>query len=71
MAAGATNVASSISSRPGDGQVTITFDPTTDACPSPPPPPPTPGVTPTPAPGVTPAPGTAAVAVVAVARFTG
>jgi hypothetical protein len=67
MAAGATNVASSISSRPGDGQVTITFDPTTDACPSPP----TPGVTPTPAPGVTPAPGTAAVAVVAVARFTG
>jgi cold-inducible RNA-binding protein len=58
MAAGATDVTSSASSRAGDGQVTITFDAATDTCPSPPPP------------GVTPTPG-AAVPVLAVARFTG
>jgi hypothetical protein len=61
MAAGATNVTSSASSRTGDGQVTITFDPVTDSCPTPPPP----------TPNVTPTPGAAAVAVQAVVRFTG
>jgi hypothetical protein len=35
VAAGATNVTSAASSRTGDGQVTITFDPTTDSCPPP------------------------------------
>jgi len=63
MATGATDVSSSVSARTGDGQVTVTFDPATDACPAPPPPPPTPSVTPTA--------GAAAVPVVAVARFTG
>ncbi|MGH9025380.1 MAG: hypothetical protein ACRDWD_04590, partial [Acidimicrobiia bacterium] len=42
VAAGATNVTSSASSRTGDGQVTITFDATTDSCP----PTPTPGAVP-------------------------
>jgi hypothetical protein len=31
---GATNVSSATSSRAGDGQVTVTFDPATDTCPA-------------------------------------
>ena len=34
-ATGATNVSSMLSSGPGDGQVTISYDPTTDSCPQP------------------------------------
>jgi hypothetical protein len=34
VVAGATNVSSAPSTRTGDGQVTITYDPTTDSCPS-------------------------------------
>jgi hypothetical protein len=32
--ASATNTSSALSTRTGDGQVTITFDPTTDSCPA-------------------------------------
>ena len=32
VAAGATNVTPGVSALPGDGQVTITYDPATDAC---------------------------------------
>jgi len=50
-------VSSASSARTGDGQVTITYDPTTDTCP----PEPTPEPTPEPAPE----------AVVVTPRFTG
>jgi len=34
IASSATNMSSALSARSGNGQVTITFDPTTDACPT-------------------------------------
>jgi hypothetical protein len=64
VAVGATDVTSAASALTGDGQVTISYDPATDSCPTEPPATPTAPTTPTAA-------APAAQPVTAVARFTG
>ena len=65
MAGAGTQVTSS-ANHSGDGEVTITYDPATDSCPTPPTPP-----GPEPGPDGGAAPGGAAVAVIAQPNFTG